>query len=97
MTILESDIVLRKSAKMDDTDNGGGGPGRDLVPFGGSNGVFRDISSIDRAGGKVQLRQLFLGVQSPNADPALGVHMYVSKPPTDPNVSVLLVKGLILG
>lgn len=92
MTILQSDIVLRKSIKMDDTANGGGGPGGDLIPFGGSNNVFRDISSIDRAGGRVQIRQIFLGIQSPNADAALGVHMFISKPPTDANVSVLLVK-----
>ncbi|MBB6578473.1 hypothetical protein HNP33_002555 [Comamonas odontotermitis] len=92
MTILESDIVLRKSIKMDDTDNGGGGPGSELIPFGGNNNIFRDLSAIDRAGGRVQIRQIFLGIQSPNADPALGVHLFISKPPTDPNVSVVLVK-----
>ena len=92
MTILQSDIVLLKSLKMDDTANGGGGPSGNLIPFGGSNGIFRDISSIDRAGGRVQIRVIYLGVRSDNTDPALGVHVLVVKPSSDPNVSVVLVK-----
>ena len=92
MTILESEIVLVKSQKMDDTANGGGGPSANVIPFGGSNGIFRDISAIDRAGGKAQIRVMYLGVRSPNDDPALGVHIFVTKPSTDPNVSVVLVK-----
>lgn len=92
MTILQSDIALFQSVKMDDTPNGGGAPSAKRIPFGGSNGIFRDISSIDRAGGRAQVRVIYLGVGSDNADPALGVHIFVSKPSSDPNVSVVLVK-----
>ena len=90
--ILQSEIQLYQSLKMDDTANGGGGPSGNVIPFGGSNHIFRDISGIDRAGGRVQLRVLYLGVGSPNADPVLGAHLIVAQPPTDPNVSVVLVK-----
>ena len=92
MTILQSDIALFQSVKMDDTPNGGGAPSSKRIPFGGSNGIFRDISSIARAGGQVQVRVIYLGIGSPNTDAALGVHIFVTKPSSDPNVSVLLVK-----
>lgn len=91
-TILQSHIQLLKSLKMDDTPSGGGGPSGTVIPFGGSNHIFRDISGIDRAGGRVQIRVIFLGVGSPTAEPVLGAHLIVAQPPTDPNVSVVLVK-----
>lgn len=91
-TILQSHIQLLKSLKMDDTPSGGGGPSGTVIPFGGSNHIFRDISGIDRAGGRVQIRVIYLGVGSPTAEPVLGAHLIVAQPPTDHNVSVVLFK-----
>ena len=49
MTILEGDIKLLASRVMDDVPEGGGGPTGTVIPYGGSNHIFRDITEADRA------------------------------------------------
>lgn len=90
--LYESDIALLESKVMSDTPNGGGGPTGRAIAYGGSNGIFRDITDTDRAGGDVSIRQLHVAIQSPNTEPALGVNIILSQPSSDPNVSITLAK-----
>lgn len=90
MTILAGDVKLVASQVMDDVDNGGGAPTATVITDGASNGVFNDISELDRAGGRVNLRKLFASVQTDNTDGYFGANVIVADPPADPLVSVSL-------
>ncbi len=90
MTILANDIKLVASRVMDDFPEGGGAPTATVIVDGASNAIFADISELDRAGGDVSLRKLFVHVQTNNTDTYLGANVIVAEPPTDPNVSVTL-------
>lgn len=88
MTILAGDIKLVASQVMADTPNGGGAPTTTVIADAVSNALFPDISELDRAGGRVNLRKVFVHVQTPNVDSYFGANVIVAEPPTDANVSV---------
>lgn len=92
MTILEGDIKLLASRVMDDVPDGGGGPTGTVIPYGGSNNIFRDITEADRAGGNVSIMQVHAAVMTDNAEPYMGANFILSMPPTDDNVAVTLAK-----
>ena len=92
MTILEGDIKLLASRVMDDVPEGGGGPTGTVIPYGGSNHIFRDITEADRAGGNVSIIQVHAAVMTANVEPYMGANFILSMPPTDPNVSITLAK-----
>ena len=87
MTILEGDIKLLASRVMDDVPEGGGGPTGTVIPYGGSNAVFGDVTETARAGGNVSIRQVHMGVLTPTTDALMGaidsalVHLNLSAPP----------------
>ena len=90
MTILEGDIKLLASERLTDTTDGGGRKTGTEIVSGAHNAVLPDISDIDRAYGRVNLRKLFLGVETPDTDVYYGAHVIVQTPPTDPSVSITL-------
>ena len=92
MPILQGDIQLRASRVMDDVPEGGGGPTGTVIPYGGSNAVFGDVTETARAGGNVSIRQVHMGVLTPTTDALMGANVILSRLPTDPNVSVSLAK-----
>lgn len=91
MTIKDGDIVLLASKVMDDVPEGGGGPSGNVIEWGVSNGVFPDVTEVDRAGGDASIRQLFSAVRTPDTEALLDANVILSGMPTDPNVSVTLV------
>ena len=56
MPIQSEDIKLLKSAVMADVPEGGGAPTATAIVDGASNAIFPDISELDRAGGRINLR-----------------------------------------
>jgi hypothetical protein len=90
MTILAGDIKLVASQVMDDVPEGGGAPTATVINDGTSNAIFPDISEVDRAGGRVNARKVFVNVQTANVDGYFGTNVIVAEPPADPNVSVTL-------
>ena len=90
MPILSGDIKLVASQVMDDVPEGGGAPTATVILDGVSNAVFPDISELDRAGGRVNLRKLHVTVQTNDRDTYMGSNIIVAEPPEDPNVSVTL-------
>ena len=90
MPILSGDIKLVASQVMDDVPEGGGAPTSTVILDGVSNAIFPDISELDRAGGRVNLRKLHISVQTDDRDTYMGSNLIVAEPPEDPNVSVTL-------
>lgn len=90
MAILKNDVKFVTSAVMDDVPEGGGAPTGRVVVDGQSNEIFSDISELDRAGGNVSLRKIFVAVETSDTDTYLDANVIVAEPPTDPNVSITL-------
>lgn len=90
MAILAGDIKVVASQIMDDVPEGGGAPTSTIIVDGVSNSIFNDISELDRAGGRVNLRKVFAQVQTVNTDGYFGANVIVADPPDDDNVSVSL-------
>lgn len=90
MPIQSGDVKLLKSAVMADVPEGGGAPTGLAITDGASNAIFPDISEVDRAGGRVNLRKTFVSVQTDDTDTYFGANVIVAEPPADPRVSVTL-------
>lgn len=90
MPILQGDIQLRASRVMDDVPEGGGGPSSIVIEDGAENAVMPDISEMDRATGRANMRQLHVTVRTDDRDTYQGSNVILAKPPADPNVSVTL-------
>lgn len=90
MAILSGDIKLLKSAVMLDVPEGGGAPTGSAIVDAVSNAVFPDISELDRALGRVNLRKVFVSVETSDTDGYFGSNVIVAEPPADPRVSVTL-------
>lgn len=90
MSILRDDIKLLASERMIDTPDGGGRITGNEIESCVHNSMFADISDLDRAYGAVNMRKIFLGVETDNTDTYYGAHATVLLPPADPNVAVTL-------
>lgn len=90
MTIEPKNLVLYQSERLADTPDGGGQYNGQIVVDGQSNNLFTDVSELDRTMGRVSLRKIFAGVNTADTDMLMGATVFVSKNPSDPNVSALL-------
>ncbi|MCC6594529.1 MAG: hypothetical protein IT479_14810, partial [Xanthomonadales bacterium] len=90
MPILVGDVKLVASQVMDDVAEGGGAPTSTVIVDGTSNSLFNDISEMDRAGGRVNLRKVFASVQTDTTDTYLGGNVIVAEAPSDPRVAVTI-------
>jgi len=90
MTILEGDIKLLASERLTDTDDGGGRMTGTEIVTGEHNSLFPDISDLDRAYGRVNLRKAFLDIDTDNTETYYGAHITVLLPPEDENVGITL-------
>lgn len=90
MPIQSDDIKLLQSAVMADVPEGGGAMTGVPVADGVSNAMFDDVSSDDRAAGRVQLRKVYGAAQTADTDKLLGAGFAVIDGPADPNVGVLI-------
>lgn len=90
MAILTGDVKLVASQVLADTEEGGGAPTSTVIVDGTSNSLFNDISELDRAGGRVNLRKVFASIQTDTTDTYLGGNVVVADPPDDPRVAVTI-------
>jgi hypothetical protein len=88
MSITAANIKLAASQVMDDVPEGGGPPVATVIADAVSNSIFSDISELDRAGGRVNLRKTFVAVQTNDTEGYFGCNVIVAQPPEDPNVSI---------
>lgn len=90
MAIETKDLVLYKSERLTDTDDGGGKYSGQIIVDGQSNNLFNDISELDRSMGDVSMRKIFPAVITEDTDALMGATVFISENPVDPNVSALL-------
>lgn len=90
MPIKAGDIKLIASQTMDDVPEGGGAPTSLAIVDNTSNSMFNDISELDRAGGRINLRKTFLSIQTDTVDGYYGANVIVADEPDDPRVAVTL-------
>lgn len=90
MAIETKDLVIYKSERLSDADDGGGKYSGQVIIDGQSNNLFPDISELDRTMGRVSLRKIYPAVVTNDTDSLLGATAFISKVPDDPNVSALL-------
>lgn len=86
MPILEQNIQFLESQIMDDVPEGGGAATGRVIPDGVMNNVFEDISDLDRAMGRINLRKLFVGVRSLDTDLYGGAKLAITALPEDPAI-----------
>ena len=90
MPVETNNLVLYKSERLTDTNDGGGKYSGQVVVDGESNNLFPDVSALDRTMGRVSLRKIFAGINNNDTESLMGSTVFVSKNPDDPNVSALL-------
>ena len=90
MAIETKDLVLYKSERLTDTDDGGGKYSGQVIVDGQSNNLFNDVSEMDRTMGDVSMRKIFPAVITKDTDALMGATVFISENPQDPNVSALL-------
>lgn len=90
MPIQEQNIKFLKSQVMDDVPEGGGAATGIEVEDGVMNNVFEDISDLDRAMGRFNLRKLFLAVRTLSTDLFGGAKTVVTALPEDPAIGYTL-------
>lgn len=83
MPILEHNIVFVESQVMDDVPEGGGAATGRAIEDGRMNNVFPDISDLDRAYGRFNLRKVFLAVRTLSTDMYSGAKTVVTALPQD--------------
>ena len=93
MPLLTNDVKLLAAKVESDDPEGGGGPSGRVIPSGASNQVFTDVTSVDRAGGDVSIRQLHYHVQTDDTDRALDMYLMIARKPADPAVDITLVES----
>ncbi|TCB74158.1 hypothetical protein [Acinetobacter sp. ANC 4173] len=90
MPIETNNLVLYKSERLTDTDDGGGKYSGQVIADGQSNNLFNDVSEMDRTMGRVSMRKIFPAVTTNDTDALMGATVFISENPQDPNVSALL-------
>ncbi len=90
MAIETNNLVLYKSERLADTEDGGGKYSGQIIIDGQSNNLFDDISELDRTMGDVSMRKIFPAVTTNDTDKLMGATVFISQNPKDPNVSALL-------
>lgn len=83
MPIQEQNIVFVESQVMDDVPEGGGAATGRVIVDGRMNNVFEDISDLDRAYGRFNLRKIFLAVRTLSTDLYGGAKTVVTALPQD--------------
>lgn len=90
MPIQEQNIVFVESQVMDDVPEGGGAATGTVIVDGAMNNVFPDISDLDRALGRFNLRKLFVAVRTLDTDLYGGAKTVVTALPTDEAIGYTL-------
>ncbi|MFU8763880.1 MAG: hypothetical protein ACNA7T_05125 [Haliea sp.] len=85
--IQEQNIKFLESQVMDDVDNGGGAATNREILDGRMNNVFDDISDLDRAYGRFNLRKIFLAVRTLSTDLYGGAKTCITALPEDPAIA----------
>lgn len=90
MPIQEQNIVFVESQVMDDVPEGGGAATGRVIVDGQMNNVFPDISDLDRALGRFQLRKIVLAIRTLDTDMFGGAKSVITQLPEDDAIGYAL-------
>lgn len=90
MPIQESNIVFVRSQVMDDVPEGGGAATGTQVIDGLMNNVFEDVSDLDRAYGRFNLRKIFVAIRTLSTDLFGGAKSVITALPDDDAIGYTL-------
>lgn len=90
MTIAATDIKLLESERMRDTSDGGGRQTGHIIPSGTAGNVFPKVSRVDSVYGRVNLRKIYVAVQTANLDIYAGSHAIITDAPDNEKISCAL-------
>lgn len=92
MPITAAELKIFDSESMNDTTTGGGRRGANALLTGVENNVFPDATEDDFLAGRVKARKVYPSVVADGASLLQSATLRVNAPPSDPLVSVCLVK-----
>jgi hypothetical protein len=78
-----ADIKFLASARMTDNADGGGMPTPTVVQDGLDNNVYPDLTSLDRAFGRFQIRKIYAAVRNLGTDALMGANVIIEDEPDD--------------
>lgn len=90
MTILASNIKILKSERMTDSADGGGRMTSTEVPDGVAGSIFPKVSRLDAVYGRVNLRKVYVAVQSALTETYGGALTIITEPPANDRITVVL-------
>jgi hypothetical protein len=86
VTITASDIKLFATERMTDTADGGGRRTGNVIPDGVPGNIFPKVSRLDSVYGRVNLRKIVAGVETPSLDTYAGAHAVIIDAPDNNNI-----------
>ncbi len=90
MTITANDIKLLASERMVDASDGGGRMTANEIPDNVPGNLFPKVSRVDAVYGRVNLRKVYVAVQTDTQDTYAGAHLILTQPPENERVHCCL-------
>lgn len=96
MTITRADLKVFKPEVLGSNDDAGGQRTRNEVLSGDLNQLFKAISDIDHATSEVDIVKCYPALATAGTETLIDGHIFISQPPTDPLVSMVLAESASL-
>jgi hypothetical protein len=93
MSITRNDLKIFKPEQLGTSDDAGGQRTRNAVQSGKLNELFTAISDIDHAQSSLDIVKCYPALDTIGTGTLLDAHVFISQPPSDPLVSMLLVEA----
>ncbi|MGP1720533.1 hypothetical protein [Shewanella frigidimarina] len=93
MSITRNDLKIFKPEQLGTSDDAGGQRTRNAVKSGKLNELFTAISDIDHAQSSLDIVKCYPALDTIDTGTLLDAHVFISQPPSDPLVSMLLVEA----
>ncbi|WP_137225395.1 hypothetical protein [Shewanella sp. MEBiC00475] len=93
MSITRNNLKIFKPELLGTSDDAGGQRTRNAVESGKLNELFTAISDIDHAQSSLDIVKCYPALDTADTGTLLDAHVFISQPPTDPLVSMLLVEA----
>jgi hypothetical protein len=96
MTISRLDLKVFKPEVLGSNDDAGGQRTKNAVQSGELNQLFKAISDIDHATSAVDIVKCYAALATTGTETLLDGHIFISQPPTDPLVSMVIAESASL-
>lgn len=94
MSITAADVQLLQSERMTDGVDGGGRMTSTQIIDGAVGAIFPKISRLDAVNGRFNLRKIYLAIRNTGQDTYAGAHAFITEPPTNSNIKIVMFSTL---